>query len=98
MRHRLSVNVSIEQHLYLAYLLTPSSSACKIRYYPDYYTKDGLRFYYRDATGKFSVPDVVQIEEHMCIDSKLSERFTMQMLFAWYVFYDSISSPCLRCA
>jgi hypothetical protein len=33
----------------------------------------------------FKVPSVIQVDKHVYIEAKLCERFTLSMLFAWYV-------------
>ncbi|KAF7979107.1 hypothetical protein HWV62_43638 [Athelia sp. TMB] len=55
---------------------------CSIRYYHNYYVQKGLRIYYHAPSG-FKVPNVIQIEEHIFIEAKLCEQFTLSMLFAW---------------
>ncbi|KAF8186277.1 hypothetical protein BJ912DRAFT_972144 [Pholiota molesta] len=51
---------------------------CKIRYYPNYYSHNGLRHFYDS-----SIPSAIQIEDHAYVESELCEIFTSLMLFAW---------------
>lgn len=53
-----------------------------MRYYHNYYVQRGLRFYYHAPSG-FKAPGVIQVEEHVFIEAKLCEHFTLSMLFAW---------------
>ncbi|KZP25675.1 hypothetical protein FIBSPDRAFT_733502 [Athelia psychrophila] len=54
---------------------------CSMRYYHNYYVQRGLRFYYHAPSG-FKAPGVIQVEEHVFIEAKLCEHFTLSMLFA----------------
>lgn len=54
---------------------------CNTRYYPAYYVHESaaLRTHYP------GVPRVLHVQKHSFIDTSLCERFTFEMVCAWYV-------------
>ena len=51
---------------------------CKIRYYHNYYSLEGYRYFYSPT-----IPSAIQIEDHMYIEPEICEIFTSLMLYAW---------------
>ncbi|KAF8196056.1 hypothetical protein BJ912DRAFT_125465 [Pholiota molesta] len=51
---------------------------CKIRYYHNYYSQNGIRHFYDSY-----LPRAIQIEDHAYIETELCELFTSLMLFGW---------------